>query len=290
MKKRFLIPAVIGIAACAVFIGCHSDKPKETQTTLIDEVDGPQFPVDTQASAVETTAPITTEAPATEAPSTAPEIIDITVEAGQTGRPDLANVKLEAKDTEYAENNIKVTYPQIVGLSDIAAQDFANQALYKHMKSVVDHYVKDAENDKLTITYETLTLYRGQYSVLYKGTYQSDSDEPIHIAFTDNLNLITSTNIRLSSRISKDSLKRSIYEVKDYTITDGYAIKDSYVVSYLEGEPEDFYDSLVQNADFGGSDSPDAFSYSNGEEIRIIINVPHLLGDYVELSLIRKTK
>jgi hypothetical protein len=290
MKKRILIPAVIGIAACAVFIGCHSDKPKETQTTLIDEVDGPQFPVDTQASAVETTAPVTTEAPATEAPSTAPEIIDITVEAGQTGRPDLANVKLEAKDTEYAENNIKVTYPQIVGLGDIAAQDFANQTLYKHMKSVVDHYVKDAENDKLTITYETLTLYRGQYSVLYKGTYQSGSDEPIHIAFTDNLNLITSTNIRLSSRISKDSLKRSIYEVKDYTITDGYAIKDSYVVSYLEGEPEDFYDSLVQNADFGGSDYPDAFSYSNGEEIRIIINVPHLLGDYVELSLVRKTK
>ena len=36
MKKRILIPAVIGIAACAVFIGCHSDKPKETQTTLID--------------------------------------------------------------------------------------------------------------------------------------------------------------------------------------------------------------------------------------------------------------
>lgn len=289
MKKRILIPALIGIAACAVFCGCHSDKPKETQSTLIDDVDGPQIPAETEPIE-ETTAPVTTQAPVSEAPSTEPEVIDISVSAGQTGRPDLTNVKLEAKDTEYTENSISVTYPQIVGLGDEDAQKFANDALYTHVRSVIDHYVKDAENDKLTITYETLTLYRGQFSVLYKGTYQSGSDEPVHIAFTDNLNLITSSNIRLSSRISKDSLKKSIYEVKDYTITDSSAIKDAYVVSYLEGEPEDFYDSLVQNADFGGSDYPNAFSYSNGEEIRIIINVPHLLGDYVELSLVRKTK
>ena len=270
MKKRILIPALVGIAACAVICGCHSNKPAETQATLLNEVDGPQLPAETTSSAEETTVPQTTQAPTAEEPSTAPEVIDISVPAGQTGRPDLTNVKLDAKDTEYTENNIQVTYPQIVGLGDEEAQQFANDALYKHMRSVVDHYVKDAENDKLTITYETLTLYRGQFSVLYKGIYQSGSDEPVHIAFTDNLNLITSTNIRLSSRISKDSLKKSIFEVKDYTITDSSAIKDAYVVSYLEGESEDFYDSLVQNADFGGSDYPNAFSYSNGDEIRIL--------------------
>ena len=287
MKNRIVNLAMIGLVGTLALCGCRSDKPKETQPTLFNEADGPQMPAETQAPVETTAAP--TEA-TTEAPKTEPAVIDITVESGNAGRPDLTNVKLDAKDTVYTENDISVTDPQIVGLSDEAAQDFANEALYKHMKAVVDHYVKDPEKDKLTITYETLTLYRGQYSVLYKGTYKAASSEPVNIAFTDNINLITSTNIRLSSRISKDSLKKSIFETKDYTITESNALNNSYVVSYLENESEDYYDELVKSADFGGDSFPNAFSYSDGDEIRIIITVPHLLGDYVEISLVRKTK
>lgn len=287
MKKRILSLAMIGLIGSLSISGCRSSKPAETLPALTDEADGPQIPADTEARTDTTPAP--TQAPTT-APATDPEVIDITVESGNAGRPDLTNVKLEAKDTEYKDNNISVTYPQIVGLGDEDAQKFANEALYEHMKAVVDHYVKDPEKDKLTITYETLTLYRGQYSVLYKGTYKAASSEPVNIAFSDNINLITSTNIRLSSRISKDSLKKSIFETKDYTITESNALNNSYVVSYLENESEEYFDELVQNADFGSTSFPNAFSYSNGDEIRIIITMPHLLGDYVEISLVRKTK
>ena len=287
MKKRIVNLAMIGLAGTLALCGCRSDKPKETQPTLFNEADGPQMPADTQAPVETTAAP--TQAP-TAAPTTAPEVIDITVESGNAGRPDLTNVKLDAVDTVYAENSISVTYPQIVGLGDEGAQKFANDALYEHVKAAIDHYVKDAEKDKLTITYETLTLYRGQFSVLYKGTYQAGSSEPVYIAFTDNINLITSSNIRLSSRISKDSLKKSIFETKDYTITESNALNNSYVVSYLENESEEYFDELVKNADFGGDSFPSAFSYSDGDEIRIIITMPHLLGDYVEISLVRKTK
>ena len=287
MKKRIVNLAMIGLIGSLSLCGCRSEKPAETQPTLFNEADGPQIPAETQAPVYTTPAP--TEAPTT-APPTDPAVIDITVESGNAGRPDLTNVKLEAKDITYANNNISVTYPQIVGLGDEAAQDFANEALSKHVKSVIDHYVKDEEKDTLTITYETLTLYRGQYSVLYKGTYKAASSEPVNIAFSDNINLITSTNIRLSSRISKDSLKKSIFETKDYTITESNALNNSYVVSYLENESEEYFDKLVQNADFGAEDFPNAFSYSDGDEVRIIITVPHLLGDYVEISLVRKTK
>ncbi|MBO7530541.1 MAG: hypothetical protein J6T50_01915 [Lachnospiraceae bacterium] len=291
MKNRFVSLAMIGLIGSFSICGCRSGKSPEPQPTSINEVFGPQVPVETEPDTEEPV--VTTAAPteeATVAPSTAPQIIDITVEEGNLGRPDLNNVKLEAKDMVYTDHNISVTYPQIVGLGDEEAQTFANDTLYEHMKAVVDHYVKDPENDQLTLTYETLTLYRGQYSVLYKGTYKGTS-EPVNIAFTDNLNLMTSTNIRLGSRISKDSLKRSIFEVKDYTITESNAINDSYLISYLENESEEFFDALVQNADFGPDGSyPGGFSYSKGDEIRIIINLPHILGDYAEISLVRKTK
>ena len=287
MKKRILSLAMIGLIGTLAFYGCRSSKSTETLPELSDAADGPQVPVNTEAFADTTPAP--TQAPTT-APVTEPEVIDITMESGNAGRPDLTNVKLEAFDNVYSKNSISVTYPQIIGLGDEDAQKYANEALYEHIKAAVDHYVKDPEKDKLTITYETLTLYRGQYSVLYKGTYKADSSEPVYIAFTDNINLITSTNIRLSSRISKDSLKKSIFETKDYTITESNALNNSYVVSYLENESEEYFDSLVQNSDFGSTSFPNAFSYSNGDEIRIIITVPHLLGDYVEISLVRKTK
>lgn len=291
MKKRKITPILIGLIGSLVLCSCRSEKPLETQPSLFNEDDGPQLPANTEPSGEEPI--VTTEATKAEetpAPTTAPQVIEITVEAGSMGRPDLNNVKLEARDTVYTNHNISVTYPQIVGLGDEEAQTFANEALYAHMKTVVDHYVKDAENDKLTLTYETLTLYRGQYSVLYKGTYQG-TGEPVNIAFSDNLNLMTSTNIRLGSRISKDSLKRSIFETKDYTITESNAINNSYLVSYLENESEEYFDKLVQNADFDTNGSyPAGFSYSKGDEIRIIINLPHILGDYAEISLVRKTK
>gem|GEM_PF-3404502 len=281
MKKRFFKLAMIGWIGCFSIWGCNATKPMETQAMLSDDLDGPLPPVATTA-AVETTAPV---------PTTEPQTIDVTINIGDVGRPDLANIKLDVMDTDYTNNNISVTYPQIVGLGDEKAQSFANQVLYEHMKSAVDHYVKDPDHDTLTLTYETITLYRGQYTVLYKGLYKAAaSDEPVQIAFTDNLNLITCSNIRLSSRISKSFLKKSIFETKDYTITESNALRDSYVTSYLESESEEYFDALVDNADFGSAAFPNAFSYSKGDEIRIIVMVPHLIGDYIELSLVQKTK
>ena len=89
MKKRILSLAMIGLIGTLAFYGCRSSKSTETLPELSDAADGPQVPVNTEAFADTTPAP--TQAPTT-APVTEPEVIDITMESGNAGRPDLTNV------------------------------------------------------------------------------------------------------------------------------------------------------------------------------------------------------
>lgn len=199
--------------------------------------------------------------------------------------------KLEAVSNTYTNHTVSLAYPQIIGLKDTEMQEHANTLLYEHAMEILEHYVTDEEADFFQLDYELLTLYRGQISILYTGTYQGASDDDAtHIRIADNINLIDGEIIRLSQRVSKNALKKIIFDTKEYEMISSYDGNQAALQEYLESQSEEFFDTLVENGDFGGTSYPSCFSYHNGDEVTIIIPMPHLFGDYLEIRIIQKSK
>jgi hypothetical protein len=196
--------------------------------------------------------------------------------------------RMEEYTTTYTEGNITINYPVIIGMSDTEVQDWANKELYADAMSILDLYNVDLKADTLTITYEVSTIYRSEFSLVYSGTLQQGSNS-ISIRLADDLDLSLQKHIRLEDRLSATKLASTVLESGDYTVLSTNFDEDT-LRSYLSTQTEDFYSSLIKTADFGGSSDPVGFSYNSMGNVAVIIPVPHMFGDYAEISIAQQTK
>lgn len=198
--------------------------------------------------------------------------------------------RMEENKNTYTVNNVTINYPVIVGMSDTDMQEWANKELYEDAMSIIDLYNVDTETDTLTIDYEVSVIYRSEFSLVYTGTLQqADSKNEISIRLSDDLDLSQQKHIRLSDRLSAAKLTSAILESGDYTVL-STNFDEETLREYLASQSEDFYASLIQTADFGGSEAPVGFSYNSMGNVAVIIPVPHMFGDYAEISIVQQTK
>lgn len=199
--------------------------------------------------------------------------------------------RMEEYTSTYTSGNITINYPVIIGMSDEDMQDWANQELYEDAMSIIDLYDVDPDVDTLTVTYEVSVIYRSEFSLVYTGTLEqgSGSHNTINIRLSDDLDLSQQKHIRLEDRLSAAKLSSSILESGDYTVL-STNFDEETLKNYLASQSEDFYTSLIKTADFGGADAPVGFSYNSMGNVAVIIPVPHMFGDYAEISIAQQTK
>jgi hypothetical protein len=199
--------------------------------------------------------------------------------------------RMEEYTNTYTSGNISIDYPVIIGMSDEEMQEWANKELYEDAMSIIDLYEVDPEVDTLTVTYEVSVIYRSEFSLVYTGTLEqgSGSHNTISIRLADDLDLSLQKHIRLEDRLSAAKLTSSILETGDYTIL-STNFDEETLKNYLASQSEDFYTSLIKTADFGGADAPVGFSYNSMGNVAVIIPVPHMFGDYAEISIAQQTK
>lgn len=311
MKKKILLALGMSIAVLAG--GCSSIIPKmetitqpetesvtESSSLISTDQDNPQ----TDASDIKDTDSATEAANGsaeseTETEETAEERFstdengNLIIDIGSPAETDpvSSSGRMEESTKTYTINNITINYPVIVGMSDTDMQEWANKELYEDAMSIIDLYDVDTEVDTLTVNYEVSVIYRSEFSLVYTGTLEqgSGSKNTISIRLADDLDLSQQKHIRLADRLSASKLTSTILESGDYTVLSSN-FEEETLRNYLSSQNEDFYTSLIQTADFGGSDAPVGFSYNSMGNVAVIIPVPHMFGDYAEISIAQQTK
>jgi len=239
----------------------------------------------------ETTTQAPTEEPTTVATETTADpnvvIIDIPTEPVV---PVSTSGRMEAFNMTYSKNNVTINYPVIVGMTDEEVQSWANDEIYNDMLKILDIYGVDVKSDTLDIDYETKVIYKSEFAFIYTGTLtQASTGEKIYIKLTEDLNLNRKTHMRLSDRLSETKIVDSVITNNDYEVLYTSVGADT-LRTYLAGRGEAFYSDLRDNADFGGDELPEAFSYASNGSVVMIIKLPHSLGDYAEISIKQQTK
>lgn len=307
MKKNILL--AFGMTIAVLVSGCSSLIPQtgtlsqpETESASESRADAATSPDNTQTTAPDITdTESTTENETTEAETEAsPEerfstdengnlVIDIG--GSDETNPVSSSGRMEENKNTYTLNNITINYPVIVGMSDTEMQEWANKELYEDAMSIIDLYDVDTETDTLTVDYEVSVIYRSEFSLVYTGTLEqgSGSKNQISIRLADDLDLSQQKHIRLADRLSAAKLTSSILETGEYTVLSSNFDEET-LRNYLSSQNEDFYASLIQTADFGGSEAPVGFSYNSMGNVAVIIPVPHMFGDYAEISIAQQTK
>lgn len=277
MKKIILLAA----AAVLALSGCSSLSP--TLETVEDTL-----PAITQTEPV-------TEAP-TQPPTTQEEtspivvhIVPATTTEPETTTAPARSGRMEASSATFKSGNVKIDYPVLVGMSDEAAQEWANVAIYDDMRSILDLYDIDESADKLELAFDTKIIYKSEYSFVWSGTLTRADGDKVNIKLTDDLNLAQKKHMRLSDRLAAARIVKAIIEDDNYEVVYSPVGVDT-LKQYLSAKPESFFTNLCESSDFGGTQTPAGFSYTQGGQVVMVVLLPHSLGDYAEIAIKQQTK
>lgn len=287
-RKTYGILAVSALMLC----GCSALSP--TVETVPPVVEESTTPAQTTVAIVipETTTQQPTEEPTTVSTETTsdPNVVIIDIPTETQVVPVSTSGRMEAFNMTYSDHNITINYPVIVGMTDEEVQSWANDEIYNDMLKILDIYDVDVKNDTLTLDYETKVIYKSEFSFIYTGTLtQEATGEKIYIKLTEDLNLNKKIHMRLSDRLSETKIIDSVINNDDYEVLYSQVGADT-LRKYLVDRGETFYSNLRDNADFGGDELPEAFSYTSSGSVVIIIKLPHSLGDYAEIAIKQQTK
>lgn len=297
MKKNIFwalsLSAVLILSGCSV-LGPTDVQPITEEENEETESEADAVSVDTEeVTEEETESETETEeetSEATEASTDENGNLVIDIDSDEDESLTSSSGHMEEVTKTYSYNNITINYPVIVGMSDTEVQDWANKELYSDAMSIIDLYDVDIENDTLYIDYDVSTIYRSEFSLVYTGTLEQEGTSgTINIKLADDLDLSLMEHIRLESRLSASKLISTVLESGDYEVLSDNFDEDT-LREYLASQSEDFYTSLISTADFGGDDDPEGFSYNYLGNVAIIIPVPHMFGDYAEISIVQQTK
>ena len=288
-KKCFLSAAMLGL----VLLTCGCGQMSPTFSTL------PATEEETVATAATLPTVTETEPPTTEAPTTAPEpetiSIELTTAAPEQTKPVSTSGHMEAYNLTYEKNNVSINYPMLIGMTDEAKQEWANEELEKDVMSLLTYYGVNEETDTFKLDYQVSTIYRGEFSLVYEGEFtKAGSANTIKVRAAEDLDLATGKHIRLSDRLALAKVKKCILGDEktepDYEIVNAFVSEDT-IKTYLANQDDIFFENLVKNADFGAQhELTGVYSYNYLNNIAVVIPLPHVMGDYVVISIKQQTK
>lgn len=191
----------------------------------------------------------------------------------------------KVEETKYIEGEITIKYPQITNLGDDNRQKKINKILKAEAISVLGFY--EGSNDvSLDISYKIPWQSPRIISVQYSGVGNTkDAAYPFNLLYTININVDNGSKLTLKDFIEIDnnfvnSFRNFIVKdpennqasasAFDY-ILNTYSVED--LIRYFEGA-----DSSYENSAF-------TFSYFTKDSIGISIEVPHAVGDHLEVEL-----
>ncbi len=182
----------------------------------------------------------------------------------------------------YTQDDMKIQYPVVSGLSDTTKQDELNKMLKDNAISVIKG---NGLNSKATVdvTCKVITINKKQVCVTYTGYYNDpDAAHPNNVFYTNTIDIETLKNLGFSDYADP-------YTQAGYVLSSDvqlYDINDDQLADFKESRERyglDYYKELFEGADFPMKEEyfPGCFSYSKDGYLYYSVPVSHAVGDYV---------
>lgn len=198
---------------------------------------------------------------------------------------DQAEMNYKVADGKYVDKEITIKYPQITNLGDDSRQKRINEILKAEALSVLGFY--ESSNDvALDITYKISWQSQRVLSVQYSGVGNAKgAAHPLNLLYTVNINMDNGSKLTLKEFVKIDNnFVNSFrnFKVKDPETNQASASAFDYILNTYT--PEDLI-RYFEGADSSYKNSAFTFSYLTKDAIGISIEVPHAVGDHMEIEL-----
>jgi len=185
---------------------------------------------------------------------------------------------------EINEDSVHILYPQLKGLSNMGLQDYWNEVI----REQAEELAKDVQagGGDWEGTYTVKTMDNELFSVLLEGGgYQEGAAHPVRLQYTYNIDLTTGENVRLAHWVDVEKTAENLMAGTGFTVEgelDG-EFQERMEILYVSTEQ---LAAALRGFDFStGREIPAGFSYQENGKTHLCMEVPHALGDYVDITL-----
>lgn len=196
----------------------------------------------------------------------------------------LNNPTYEIISEVYSNNGVKISYPQIINLSDTNKENKINIMIKNEALKVLNYY-KDVDNDlTLEIDYDIKWKGANLISIGYSGIGNvRGSAHPNNLLYTTNVDLVNGSKLRFRDfvNITEDFVEKFRNGNFKSLNPDLSYVQNSF---NTEGLIKMFNNAdSLDNIDL--ENQSDVFSYFTKDSLGISIPVSHAAGDHAEFEI-----
>jgi hypothetical protein len=195
------------------------------------------------------------------------------------------------KTSIYQNGDLVIRYPQLIKMKDPTKEQQINEWLKKEAIQYVDQY--EDSHVTLNMGYQVTINTEDMLSILYTGDRSvKGGPYPTHLLFTTNINIKNEEKIRLSDVVSIDERFIDTFKQSPYMdwqdSTSPNKEKMAAVVEYLNHfTQKELVKAFKQGDDPSMKNNPfGIYSYFTEDFLIVSIQVPHVLGDHAEFTVI----
>lgn len=196
---------------------------------------------------------------------------------------DYAEASYRVREMVLSEGDISISCPQIEGLADEEIQGKWNRIFLGTEERAMDEW--DATG-AYEVTYEIKTMTKDVLSILMNGSYYADGAAyPGSFKYTYNVDLNTGESIRLADHVSVDKVAENMFAGTGYYVEESLAPYFAERLKVIYETPGALARSLAGYDYAEDGSAPYGYSYLADGKVWLCMEVPHALGDYIEIEL-----
>ena len=222
------------------------------------------------------------------------DLLMITVEGKvlETGREiyeeylemyDYMEASYRVQEMVLSESDIRISCPQIEGLSNEEIQGKWNRIFLGMEERAMDEW--DASGT-YEVTFEIKTMTKDVLSILMNGSFHAEgAAHPSSFKYTYNIDLNTGESIRLADHVSVDKVAENMFAGTGYYVEESLAPHFAERLKVIYESPGALARSLAGYDYSEDGSAPYGYSYLADGKVWLCMEVPHALGDYIEIEL-----
>lgn len=181
------------------------------------------------------------------------------------------------------EGSMKISCPQIEGLGDDKIQGKWNRIMLGTEERAMDQWDGSGTYE---VRYTVKTMTADLLSILMDGSIREEGAAyPYTFKYTYNIDLNTGKSIRLKDHVDVEKVAEHMFAGTGYYLDESLASEFADRLKVIYENPEALARSLAGYDYADDQTAPYGYSYIADGKVWLCMEVPHALGDYVEIEL-----
>ncbi len=185
----------------------------------------------------------------------------------------------------YEAKGIRIAYFQLRDMENKEIEEQWNKKIQKHVERAADSIEEGGSYEE---SYTVKTMNDEILSVLMEGTrYEAGAPYPVRFLYTYNIDMESGSGIRLAHYRDVEKIAEDLMDGVHFRIDGELDGEFQQRMGILYGDAQQLADSLkgYDYEEGNENESPPGYSYQENGLTHLCMEVPHALGDYVDIVL-----